>query len=230
MRWRKPAANNWKACPRFCCNSPSRICSLPFAASSAVGSCRSSNCRTAPPRPVLIGPLMSPGFMLNATAPVSAMRPNLAPGWRLSPIHWSSKWRPSAFAAFFRSCSPLPSPTVLASFVRERLGAIDLVSASNVARISSKVGVAGRLHVQDLVNNVALRRRCALRRTFVGALKMASINCGAMPTPGSVSVRVTKLLVMTSRPLACAAFSNPCVSPGSQTCWPRLSARTCAFC
>ena len=92
---------------------------------------------------VVIGPLISPGFRVNATEALPAMEP-ISGTWPSG----STKSlvfivAPSSLAAFFRSCSALARSDSSWVFWASRVAARSFLNSSSTRlRISSKVGVA----------------------------------------------------------------------------------------
>ena len=118
---------------------------------------------------------------------------------------------PASFAAFARSCSAW-ARSAISWVLRRRISAARwfLNSVATRSLISSKEGVrAGSILVTS--NTTVL---CGVWPTcgpdFSLAEKIASINWGWGPMPGSASVRLIGLLVTTCAPYLLAALSSPC--------------------
>ncbi len=61
------------------------------------------------------------------------------------------------------------------------------------------------------------------------AAKTASINCGAGPSPGNMSLRVKKSEVMTGTPALAAAASSPSLRAFASNVSACFCATCCAF-
>lgn len=135
--------NNW---PCLACSRESRIWSFLAAKSWSVGCCFSSTDSTMPLLPDSIGPLISPGFRVNATEAPPAMEPTsgTCPSGSTKSLVFTAA--PSSLAAFFRSCPALARSESSCVFCESRVAVRSFLnSVSTRLRISSKVGVAGGL-------------------------------------------------------------------------------------